>query len=198
MEKVLITGVSSSIGESIAIKLSSKYIIILSGKNLDYLNQVKNKLNGRDHQIWVCDLLIDSISDSFVKFLIENKIKPNHFLHLGGSFTTSPLRLIKKSDINNSFQINIFSAIEIISILSRKEYRSDVKNIIFVSSISIKKGFPGYSVYSSAKSALLGLTKTLSIELSPIKVNCIVLGSVFSKKTNEFIKLPPRMTLIQL
>jgi 3-oxoacyl-[acyl-carrier protein] reductase len=187
MEKVLITGVSSSIGESIAVKLSSNYIIILSGRNFDYLNEVKNKLQGRDHQLWVCDLLIDSVSDSLENFLIENKLKPNHFLHLGGNFSTAPLRLIKKIDINNSFQINVFSAIEIISILSRKEYRSDMKNIIFFSSISIKRGFPGYAIYSSAKSALLGLTKTLSIELSPIKVNCIVLGPVFSKKTQELI-----------
>jgi hypothetical protein len=123
MEKVLITGVSSSICESIAIKLSSKYIIILSGKNLDYLNQVKNKLNGRDHQIWVCDLLIDSISDSFVKFLIENKIKPNHFLHLGGSFTTSPLRLIKKiKAITNKTKPKIITCSFFIIILELRSF----------------------------------------------------------------------------
>jgi short-subunit dehydrogenase len=187
METVLITGVSSSIGESIAVKLSSKYKIILSGRNFDYLKDVNNKLHGTDHKLWICDLLFDSISDSLETFLIDNNLKVNHFLHLGGNFSTSPLRLVKKNDITNSFQINVFSAIEIISLLSKKLYRSEMKNLIFFSSISTKKGFPGYAIYSSAKSALIGLTKTLSIELSPIKVNCIVLGSVLSKKTNELI-----------
>jgi NAD(P)-dependent dehydrogenase (short-subunit alcohol dehydrogenase family) len=187
METVLITGVSSSIGESIAVKLSSKYKIILSGRNFEYLKEVNNKLHGRDHKLWVCDLLFDSISDSLETFLIDNNLKVNHFLHLGGNFSTSPLRLVKKNDITNSFQINVFSAIEIISLLSKKLYRNEMKNLIFFSSISTKKGFPGYAIYSSAKSALMGLTKTLSIELSPTKVNCIILGSVLSKKTHELI-----------
>lgn len=187
MEVVLITGVSSSIGESIAVKLSENNIIILSGRNLEFLKNLKKKLIGTGHKIWLCDLLNDSIKDSLLEFLNKNNIKPNNFLHLGGEFSVAPIRLIKKIDIINSFQINIFSAIEILSILSKKEYKYELKNIIFFSSISAKKGYAGYGVYSSAKSALLGLTKSLSIELNPIKVNCIVLGTVISDKTKKLI-----------
>lgn len=187
MEVVLITGVSSSIGESIAIELSEDYELILSGRNFEYLNSVIKKLNGSGHKIWVCDLLSDSIKDSFSAFLNQNNVKPNNYLHVGGYFSVSPLRLIKKIDILNSFQVNVFSAIEILSVLGKKEYKSELKNIIFFSSISVKKGYSGYSLYSSAKSALLGLTKSLSVELSPVKVNCIVLGTVISNETKKII-----------
>jgi NAD(P)-dependent dehydrogenase (short-subunit alcohol dehydrogenase family) len=188
MEFVLLTGATSSIGTAVAIALSNQYVIILAGRNLDELKLTQSKLEGTGHLIWNCDFLSDNIYDSLTQFLNSNSIKISHFLHLSGWFSIVPIRLQKKQDTLKSFQINVFSAIEIISVLTKKEYKQDLKNILFVSSISSIRGVSGYSVYASAKSALLGLIKSLAIELKPVKVNTIVLGAVRTKATEDIIK----------
>jgi NAD(P)-dependent dehydrogenase (short-subunit alcohol dehydrogenase family) len=188
MECVLLTGATSSIGTAIAVSLSYKYIIILAGRDIEELNLSKSKLQGDGHLIWKCDFLCDDISLSLKEFLDFYAIKPNHFLHLGGWFSIAPIRLQKKQDTHKSFQINVFSAIEIVSVLSKKEYKKNIKNILFFSSISTIRGKAGYAIYASAKSALLGLMKTLAVELVPINVNVILLGAIRTKQTEYIIK----------
>lgn len=187
METVLITGSTSSIGEELAILLSEKYRIILSGRDMTKLSNLKSKLCGVNHLIWVCDFVCDNISVSLFEFLSKFQVKPTHFLHVGGDFSISPIRLQRKEKTLESFQVNVFSAIDIIGALSKKEYRRELKNIVFFSSISASRGKPGYAVYSAAKSSLLGLTKSLAIELNPVRVNCFVLGAIKTKGTENII-----------
>jgi|TARA_B110000908_G_C10227687_1_gene438875 NAD(P)-dependent dehydrogenase (short-subunit alcohol dehydrogenase family) len=186
MEYVLLTGVTSSIGESIAISLSEKYIIILGGRNLKEISAIKDKLNGDIHLIWHCDFMEEGVAESLILFLMTNNIQPSHFLHLGGLFKIAPIRLQKIEDTRKVFQVNVFSAIEIMSVLSRKKYKTNLKNVLFFSSLSSIRGKPGYAVYASAKSALFGLMSSLALELKPIKINTIVLGAVKTKAT-QFI-----------
>jgi short-subunit dehydrogenase len=188
METILLTGVTSSIGEELALFLSKKYRIILSGRDNNKLSTLSNKLYGESHLIWSCDFVNENISESLESFLRESEIKINHFLHVGGDFSISSIRLQKKENTLKSFQVNVFSAIEIISVLSKKNFKSELKNILFFSSISTKRGKAGYAVYAAAKSALIGLTKSLAIELNPTKVNCLVIGAVITKTTENIIK----------
>lgn len=188
MEYVLVTGVTSSIGHSIAISLSRKYAIILAGRNLEQMNLTRTQLQGEEHLIWQCDFGNDNVSHSLKLFLQENKVYPSHFLHVGGRFTITPIRLQKNKNTVESFQINVFSAIEIMSVLSKKEFKTTLKNVLFFSSISSIRGTAGFSVYASAKSALSGLMKSLAIELKPIKVNSIILGAVKTKSTEHILK----------
>lgn len=186
MEYILLTGSTSSIGKSIAAALSGNYSIILAGRNAAELDHIKSNLEGSGHLVWLCDFLTDDISQSLKSFLNENNLMPSHFLHLGGLFSLSSIRLQKKEETLKIFQINVFSAIEILTILSKKEYKATLKNVLFFSSISSIRGKAGYAVYASAKSALLGLMRSLAIELQPIKINAIVLGAVKTKAT-QFI-----------
>jgi len=188
MEYILLTGITSSIGGEIALSLSKKYKIILAGRNLSEMNSIKDNLQGKDHLIWECDFAKDNVSESLKLFLLKVEICPAHFLHLGGLFTISPIRLQKSANTLMSFQINVFSAIEIISVLSKKEFKNTLKNVLFFSSISSIRGKAGFAVYSSAKSALLGLMKSLAVELKPIKVNAIILGAVRTKTTGNILK----------
>jgi NAD(P)-dependent dehydrogenase (short-subunit alcohol dehydrogenase family) len=187
VETILITGSTSSIGEELAISLSERYRIILSGRDITKLSNLKSKLCGVNHLIWVCDFVNDNISLSLLEFLNKFQIKPTHFLHVGGDFSISPIRLQKKEKTLESFQINLFSAIDIVGALSKKEYKKELKNIVFFSSISALRGKSGYAVYSAAKSSLIGLTKSLAIELNPIKVNCFVLGAIMTNATENLL-----------
>lgn len=183
MEYILLTGSTSSIGKSIAIALSARYSVILSGRNARELNEIKIELHGEGHLVWQCDFLTDDISTSLKSFLDTNSVQPAHFLHLSGFLSIKPIRLQTKEETQKIFQINVFSAIEIMAILSRKEYKTTLKNVLFFSSISSIRGKSGYAVYAAAKGSLLALMRSLAIELKPIKINAIVLGAVKTKAT---------------
>ncbi|XP_025248393.1 dehydrogenase/reductase SDR family member 4-like [Theropithecus gelada] len=63
-------------------------------------------------------------------------------------------------------------------------------SVVIVASIAAFSPFPGLSPYSVSKTALLGLTKTLAIELAPrnIRVNCLAPGLIktsFSRMDKE-------------
>ncbi len=187
METILITGSTSSIGKELAISLSKNYRIILSGRDSFKLSDLKRQLYGENHLIWVCDFVKDNIDISLLDFLNKFQIKPTHFLHVGGDFSISPIRLQKKEKTIETFHANVFSAIEIVGVLSKKEFKKELRNIVFFSSISALRGKPGYAVYSAAKSSLIGLTKSLAIELNPIKVNCFVLGAILTNATENLL-----------
>uniref|UniRef100_A0A2K5J477 Dehydrogenase/reductase 4 n=1 Tax=Colobus angolensis palliatus TaxID=336983 RepID=A0A2K5J477_COLAP len=53
-------------------------------------------------------------------------------------------------------------------------------SVVIVASIAALSPFPGLSPYSVSKTALLGLTKTLAVELAPrnIRVNCLAPGLI--------------------
>jgi NAD(P)-dependent dehydrogenase (short-subunit alcohol dehydrogenase family) len=187
MEYILLTGSTSSIGKSIAVSLSNKYAIVLAGQNALELKEIQSSLEGEGHLIWLCDFLKDDISESLNSFLNLNKVNPCHFLHLSGLFSVHSIRLQKTEETLKTFQINVFSAIEIMTVLSRKQFKSTLRNVLFFSSISYLKGKPGYSVYAAAKSALIGLMRSLAVELKPIKINAVVLGAVKTKATQFII-----------
>ena len=192
---ILITGASSDLGRACAISLSKNHAIIISGRDLDSLKTIKKELyNSNKNLIWVCDLLDDNIVENLTHFIKKNCIEIKSFIHFAGLFNVKPIRLIKSDEIEKSFRINVLSAIKIVSVLSKKIHRKNLSDIIFISSISTLRGKSGFSLYASAKSALSGLTKNLSIELAPINVNQLIVGPVLTKKTSSLLS-PLKQTL---
>ena len=185
---ILITGVNSDLGFATAKVLAEKHSLILSGRNLDELKEIQSKIkNKQDHLIWNIDLVENKINLKLIKFLDETNAEIKAFVHFAGFFKINPLRLVKEEEIINSFKINVLSAIQITIVLSKKKYRKNLKDIIFISSISALRGKTGFSLYASAKSALSGLTKNLAIELSPVNVNQLILGAINTKKTKSLL-----------
>ncbi|XP_050653453.1 dehydrogenase/reductase SDR family member 4 isoform X3 [Macaca thibetana thibetana] len=61
-------------------------------------------------------------------------------------------------------------------------------SVVIVASIAAFSPFPGLSPYNVSKTALLGLTKTLAIELAPrnIRVNCLAPGLIKTSFSRMF------------
>jgi 3-oxoacyl-[acyl-carrier protein] reductase len=63
-----------------------------------------------------------------------------------------------------------------------------LKNILFMSSISAKKGQQGYAVYAASKASLSGFTRSLALELAPTKVNTLLIGAIKTRTTQAIIE----------
>lgn len=190
MEWVLITGANSSIGFSIAKYLAPSFNLILAVRDEEKFQSKKEELLSLNKNclVWSCDFEQNNISDSLKVFLQNNNLVIHHFICLSGFFSITPIRLLKPEIVEKSYRLNVQSALEISSLIAQKKYREHIKNILYISSISTIRGNAGYSLYASAKSALHGLAKSLSVEIAPTKVNTIILGPVKTEATQFILK----------
>ncbi|MBS9722067.1 SDR family oxidoreductase [Tianweitania sp. BSSL-BM11] len=65
-------------------------------------------------------------------------------------------------------------------------------SIVMTSSTSFMKGRPGMVGYTTAKAAVVGLTRTLARELGPsgVRVNCLIPGAIRTERQNAFWRSP--------
>ena len=117
--------------------------------------------------------------ESLNKFISTSKYSQVIFFQ--GIDIIKPFQLYNTNDISQTFNVNVLSIISLLNILISKKYLLKEASIVIISSISgVTKGTPGHVLYSSSKAALIGLVKSLSLELSRrnIRINCISPGLI--------------------
>ena len=191
---ILITGASSGIGQEIAIQLSAEYKLILCGLESETLISTRERCTNKSvHIIWEYNLSeIAGIRPSFENILKKNNIHVGGFIHCAGMMVVTRMKIVNYQQALQIFNVNYFSAVEIISLLLKKNLNQGcLKNILFISSILSKYGANGYNLYSSTKAALDGLMKSLSLELAPeIRVNSILPGGVKTPMSSSAFEDP--------
>lgn len=188
---ILITGASSSLGTEIAKSLAVENRLILHGRDINKLENIKKNLaNNNEHIIWQCDFILrDNIANNFIKFLDENKIMIRSIVHVAGIAEFKPARLINRDNIMDSFCINFFSILDIISVAIKKQYKEVMESIVLISSVSVHSSTgKGMGAYISSKAAMEAYGKAIAAEIAPIRINSIALGGFDSKKEDAVTK----------
>ena len=183
MKKVIL-GATGSIGSSLAKKLvESDEQVHLVGRDQSSLSELAKNLNST---FTVCDVLEENFSEKIVSDLKDDTI--NGLAFCVGSIDLKPLKLTKKSDFMQSFNLNLIYATEIIRSLT-DSLKKNKGSIVLFSTVAVKQGFPNHSIVSSAKGAIEGLTLALAAELAPnVRVNCIAPSLTNSKISNFLLK----------
>ena len=183
MKKVIL-GATGSIGSSLAKKLvESDEQVHLVGRDQSSLSELAKNLNST---FTVCDVLEENFSEKIVSDLKDDSI--NGLAFCVGSIDLKPLKLTKKSDFMQSFNLNLISATEIIRSLT-DSLKKNKGSVVLFSTVAVKQGFPNHSIVSSAKGAIEGLTLALAAELAPnVRVNCIAPSLTNSKISNFLLK----------
>jgi NAD(P)-dependent dehydrogenase (short-subunit alcohol dehydrogenase family) len=178
----LITGSSSGIGQAIARQLSAERNLIIHGRDRERLEAAKNQCsNPAQHLIWQFDLKnVAQLADSLTAVLSENNLTVECFIHCAGMVTILPMRTVNHQSALTLLNVNVLSAIEIVSTLLKKKVNcQQLRSIIFMSSIWSNFGARGYSLYCASKGALDSLMRALAVELAPdIRVNSVLPGAV--------------------
>ena len=180
--KKLILGATGSIGSSLAKSLvNNGDEVHLVGRDESTLSALAGELNST---FTTCDMLEENFSDKILSDLEETPI--NGLAYCVGSINLKPLKLIKKSDFMQSFNLNLVSAAEIIKNVA-DNLKKNKGSIVLFSTVAVKQGFPNHAIVSSAKGAVEGLTLALAAEFAPnIRVNCIA-PSLTNSKISEFL-----------
>ena len=94
--------------------------------------------------------------------------------------------------VTQLFNVNLFSAMEIIRPLTQKKVNQGaLRSITFISSIATRVGASGYSVYAASKGAVNAMSISLAVELAPtVRVNAVLPGIVETQMTKEYFTNP--------
>ena len=182
--KKLIIGATGAIGSALAKKIVSQgNEVHLVGRDENSLSKLANELNS---SFTVSDVLTENYSDKIISDLGDKDIDGLAFCV--GSIELKPLKLTKKSDFMQCFNLNLISATEIIR-ASFEKLKKTKGSIVLFSTVAARKGFLNHSIISSAKAGVEGLTVSLAAEFAPnIRVNCIAPSLSKSKIAAPMLK----------
>lgn len=188
----LITGAASGIGKATSIILSNLGAnLILVDINLDGLKETKKSCKSSDELISL-DLTNTSLIKGEILKVVSAFGKLHGFVHLAGKPYISPLKTINEKKCNEIYTLNSYAAIELAKIfINNKVYIGEKGAIVLISSVYGVVGSAANVGYALSKSAIHGITKSLSIELAPkgIRVNCIAPGFVKTDMMNDTNRL---------
>lgn len=191
-ETLFLTGATAGIGEEIAINLSKDYNIILSGRNQEKLEAIKEKCS-TENTVYVLPLNLsdlDSLEKNISEFITSNQIAIEKFVHCAGYMKMVPLKLVSQDLILETFKTNVFSANIIIKLLLNKKINNaSLNNVVLISSNISNRGAKAMSTYGASKSALDGLMRSLAVELAPkVRVNSVLPGAVITEMTKSIFE----------
>ena len=191
---LLITGASSGIGREMAISLSSRYRLILNGRDAERLEATREACRSPSEQLcWVRDLAdVRTLADSLTAFLKGQGTSVSGFVHCAAMLNVLPLRSISIAHSQDVMNTNALAAMEITRLLMRKNVNGKaLKSVVFISSIASQFGAKGFTAYCASKAALDGLMKALAVELAPeVRVNSVLPGGVRTPMTETMFSDP--------
>jgi NAD(P)-dependent dehydrogenase (short-subunit alcohol dehydrogenase family) len=190
-KNIIITGASSGIGRQCAINCSRMGAnVALFGRNQERLDETLAGMeNTSNHIAYSVDLLEYEKVDEYIKDFVGQKGKISGLINSAGVSTTLPLKMITPQKMDDFFDANVQTCINITKFASKMTaFSEDGGSIIFISSVMGAVGESGKTLYGLTKGALIAASKSLAIELAGrrIRVNSISPGVVetpLSKKS---------------
>ena len=190
----LITGGTSGIGLGIAKSFQSKYDLALSyASNHDRAKKSKEELISKDIRVETFPQFIDSYDSA--KKLITNveevfSKKPEILVNSAGSIRDGMFIHKDWEDHEKIIKEHLIGTMALCHITLKDMYRNKWGRIINISSISATYAKRGQANYAAAKSALLGFTKTLALEVAHrgVTVNTIQPGLIETPMTEEILE----------
>ena len=176
---VLITGATGGIGKSIARKMREKGAkLILSGTRQDILNNIVSEFGNETKGI-VTDLNdkddIISLADEAEKCFGQIDVLINN----AGITADNLFMRMKDEDWEKVININLTAAMRLTRQVIRGMIKKRFGRVIFISSVVGYTGNAGQTNYSASKSALVGLTKSLALEVASRGITCNLIAPGF-------------------
>ena len=196
MKKALITGATGGIGLEICKFLGNDHEIYILGRNEEKLKSLSNKFSFiQDY--FVCDISRnDSLTDFFEKISMKN-LQIDVLVNNAGVTDDSLFLRMDLEKWNKVINTNLNSNFMISNFFSKQMIKKKWGRIVNISSVVGHTGNAGQSNYTASKAGIIGMTKSIAIELAKrnITVNSVSPGFIDTEMTaalsddqKEFIK----------
>ena len=176
---VLLTGATGGIGNSIAKKMIKQGAkLILSGTRQNVLDRLSLEL-GNNTKTILTDL---SSKESIVNLAQEAEAcfgQIDILINNAGITADNLFLRMKDEDWDNVININLSASMRLTKQVIKGMLKRKYGRIIFISSIVGYTGNPGQTNYSASKSALVGLTKSIALEVAARGITCNLIAPGF-------------------
>ncbi|HYB22521.1 MAG TPA: SDR family oxidoreductase [Solirubrobacteraceae bacterium] len=167
---VLITGASSGIGRSAAVKVAAAGgVPLLVARNVDKLEEVRAEIvaAGGTAYVYAADIAdMDSIERLLERVLADHRNVDMLVNNAGRSIRRSiALSYERFHDFERTMQINYFGAVKLIIGLLPHMRERGAGHIVNVSSIGVQTNPPRFSAYVASKAALDAFTRVVASEV---------------------------------
>ena len=185
-KKILITGSSRGIGFSIAKSLSEAgHDVVITGRDIKKLAEASEKIKASGFISG--DLMEKDFVQRFYKSAVDILENVDVLINNAGSYTWSSIEKTPREEIEKTLKLNLQIPYELCRLVAPEMKAQGWGRIINIGSISGAVGEANASLYSASKAGLIGLTKSLALELAEfgITVNVINPGWVKTGLTEQ-------------
>jgi 3-oxoacyl-[acyl-carrier protein] reductase len=181
----LVTGATGGIGKAIAMALhKAGATIIVTGRNVENLAQIESDCCGRA-KLFAADLGKDEEIAKLADFVNKEMGGVDILVNNAGLTKDGLFMRMKDEDFEEVISVNLTSIFKLSKALIMPMMKKQAGRIINISSIVGFTGNPGQVNYSASKAGIVGMSKSMAVELASrnITVNCIAPGFIDTPMT---------------
>ena len=179
MEKIaLVTGSSSGIGLDTSLALARDgFYTFATMRDMSKGEKIKEIVEKENLPIEIIELDVDkedSVKNA-INCIMEKKQRIDVLVNNAGWGLWGSVEDVSVDEFKTQFETNFFSVIRMIQEVAPIMRKQNHGNIVNVSSVAGRIGFPISPAYISSKFALEGLSESLRFELIPFGINVIII-----------------------
>ena len=200
-KRIIISAGASGIGLATAKICLSRgayvYLCDIDSKSLNKLN--KHPLKNKRLFSYLCDASNEyQVSDFFEKIKKKTKKIDALINNVGIAGPTGSLEKLKSKDWENTLHVDVNSHFYFTKKAIPLIKKSKNGSIVNISSTAGIFGFPLRSPYAASKWAIIGVTKTLAMELGKfnVRVNAVCPGTIKGDRMRKVIKDKAKFTKV--
>lgn len=176
MKTALVTGSTRGIGRAIAERLAQAgYRVVINGRNAETVQQVCAQIGDL-----ALPLVLDMGDEAGVITALNGLPELDLVVANVGSGKTLVADPFSTSDFKRLFDLNFFTAASVCLLAAQRMIRSKKGHIVLISSIAGGEEIGAPLAYTTAKTALLGFSKSLSrrVGTDNVRVNVVSPGNI--------------------
>jgi NAD(P)-dependent dehydrogenase (short-subunit alcohol dehydrogenase family) len=190
-KQILVADAASEIGQAIVAQLSKlgASVVMIDNSEEQLLETRKNTENN-NVSFYAFDIYENTEIETHLKQITKESGVFDGFVYCAGIGGVRPLSFTKYSFIHEMMNANLYSFIEMVRCITKKNCFVQGGSIVTISSVSSIKGLKSKTAYCASKAALDASVRCMAAELSDkkIRVNSILKGWVDSDMKKDFIK----------
>jgi NAD(P)-dependent dehydrogenase (short-subunit alcohol dehydrogenase family) len=190
---VIVTGGTSGLGEAIAKKMASEGAsVAIVGRNVERGEKILSSILNRNEnaKFFKTDVTNEEEVKNMVNSVVDYFGSLDIVVNNAGTVISGNILNIKTEDWETVFRVNVTSSFLVSRYALPFFLEKQNGCIINISSEAGLKGFKDRVAYCAAKSAVVGLTKALTVDhsASGVRVNCICPGTIHTPLISHMLE----------